>query len=233
MQNQKKTPKVSKTNKKTSEEHSRMPAQPNKKKIAVNKDVKVENEVKTPARKSAILTAENNCDNTELNEEEEDACMKKESEKLCKASGAAKISKRKSQIDRDSVEATVNKTKSGKKSLKKDKRPLRKRKKVDYSLCDSENEIDADEEWDNQSSDSDSVEESKETNNTKEISKWKGKTLWPEERGQQEATVDYQVKTVAFRLLILWMMIVILKLLAKLWSEGHHLLRRQKGRERL
>lgn len=176
MQNQKKTPKVSKTNKKTSEEHSRMPAQPNKKKIAVNKNVKVENEVKTPARKSAILTAENNCDNTELNEEEEDACMKKESEKLSKASGAAKISKRKSQIDRDSVEATLNKTKSGKKSLKKDKRPLRKRKKVDYSLCDSENEIDADEEWDNQSSDSDSVEESKETNNTKEISKLKGKT---------------------------------------------------------
>ena len=136
----------------------------------------MENEVKTPARKSVILTAENNCDSTELNKEQEDECMKKEGEKLRKSNGAAKTSKRKSQIDRGSVEAVVNKTKSGKKSLKKNKRPLRKRKKVDYSLCDSENEIDAGEEWNDQSSDSDSVEESIESNKTKEISKLKGKT---------------------------------------------------------
>ena len=177
MQNQKKkTPKVSKTNKRTSEEHSRTPALPKKKKTATNENIKVENEVKTPARKSVVLNTEKKCDNNELIEEEEDECIRKESGKLRKASSAAKTSKRKSQIDRGSVEAVVNKTKSGKKSLKKNKRPLRKRKKVDYSLCDSENEIDAGEEWDDQSSDSNSVEESVETNKTKETSKMKGKT---------------------------------------------------------
>ena len=164
-------PKVSKTNKRTSEESPRTPAQPKKKKTAVNEDVKVENEVKTPARKS-----ENGFDKTELNEEEVDKCVKKESRKLSKSNSVAKTSKRKSQIDSSNVETVVNKTKSGKKSAKKNKRPLRKRNKVDYSLCDSENEIDADEEWNDQSSDSDSVEESKEFNKTKEISKGKGKT---------------------------------------------------------
>ena len=159
------------TVKSTSEESSKTSSKPKKQKAAGNeKDIKTENDIKSPGRKSVIPISEDKCDSAQLNEEEREKQLKKKNGKLSNTRSAIKAPKRKDGVDVDDLSGASDK----RKNKNKDKRPLRKRKKVDYSLGDSDNGSEADEEWKDQSSDSD--DESEDITKTKENSKIKGKT---------------------------------------------------------
>jgi len=159
------------TVKSTSEESSKTSSKPKKQKAAVNeKDIKTENDIKSPGRRPVIPISENKGDNSQLNEEEGQKQLKKKNGKLSNTRSAIKAPKRKDGVDVDDLSGASDK----RKNKRKDKRPLRKRKKVDYSLGDSDNGSEADEEWKDQSSDSD--DDSEDITKTKENSKIKGKT---------------------------------------------------------
>lgn len=147
------------------------------KKSGGSKDVKVKSEVKSPVRNSVVSVEDSELNDAKQNEGKVKKCMEKENKKLNKTKHSPKTPKGKGRVD-TSREKELKDARSGNMTKKKNKnsRPLRKRRKVDYSLSDNESEIEDDEDWNDQSNDSDSVEEFNETKTTKESSKSKGKT---------------------------------------------------------
>ena len=162
--------------KSSSKESSKTSTLPKKQRTAEKKEIKTENEVTQPSStcKSVSSRSGNKSGSGKQNEGQVEKCLKKNSRKTSKGNCTVKASKRKSQVDRVSVE-DMEDASSGKKNTCKTKtRPLRKRKRVDYSLSGSNNESDADKEWNDQSSDSE--ESSDENRLPKENSKLKEKT---------------------------------------------------------
>ncbi|KAL9959833.1 hypothetical protein ACROYT_G033190 [Oculina patagonica] len=171
----KKTLKGSNTaTKNTPEGSAKKTTQPKKQKNAIKpKNVKTENEM--PTAKSVMSSPENKIGHhtDELNikkQTKED--VKKESDELTTAKSDKKIRNRNGKGNKTVTEVKSDAVdKPSKQNTRK--RPLRKRQRVDYSSCGNENGSDADEEWNEQSSDS---EDSEDLNNSRENSKRKDKT---------------------------------------------------------
>ena len=146
------------------------------KKPGGGKDVKVKSEVKSPVRKSLVSVAENKIDDAKQNEGKVKKCVENENKKLNKAKHSPKTPKGKGQVNTSREELKDARRGNIIEKKNKSSRPLRKRRKVDYSLNDNESEIEDDEDWNDQSNDSDNEEESNETKTTKESSKSRGTT---------------------------------------------------------
>ncbi|XP_068713927.1 DNA repair protein complementing XP-C cells homolog [Montipora foliosa] len=196
----KKTPiKVCKPDESTSEEVSSTPAHPKKRKIGGHKNVKEEGKtemkkktennstlkmdgkskngtktVKTPVGKSVNSSTEKNSCSKQKESKKGDESVEKKNKELGKVKRSSKIPKGKMGCSSESANAS-NDDGIGKKNGKKSKRPLRKRKKIDYSLCDEENETDEAERWSGLSSSSES-EECEETSSGRENLNNRGKT---------------------------------------------------------
>ena len=196
----KKTPiKVCKPDESTSEEVSNTPAHPKKRKIGGHKNVKEESKierkkktennstlkmdgkskngtktVKTPVGKSVNSSTEENSCSKQKESKKRDESVETKNKELGKVKLSSKIPKGKTGCSSESANAS-NDDGIGKKNGKKSKRPLRKRKKIDYSLCDEENETDEAEHWSGLSSSSES-EECEETSSGRENLNNRGKT---------------------------------------------------------
>lgn len=138
---------------------------PNMKKDAVRqKTTKTKSECNTPTSNSMASSPESksdSCRSEELNiKKKTKETVKKECDEFLSSSKSAR--KTHSKNGKGSKIMTEDKGKAVDKPMKQNtrKRPLRKRKRVDYSLCDSEKVSDADEEWNDQSSDGENLEDS-------------------------------------------------------------------------
>lgn len=137
------------------------------------KNNKTENEVTTPLAKSMIRSPEQNgYDGEELNIKKQTKVKKETGELLNSAKSVVKTSNKSVKGGKAVTEDKGNEVDKPRKQNTR-KRPLRKKKRVDYSSCGNENESDADEEWNEQSSDS---EESEDSTNCRKNSKGKDKT---------------------------------------------------------
>lgn len=171
MQTTKKTPKGSKTALKgTPEGHAKNSAQAKKQKDTIKPEgIKTETESDPPATKS-----KDGSHSGKLKKEQTEKTLKKKSEKLLNnTKSATKNPKNNSKASKAESE-DKNNTKDIALKQNNRKRPLRKRKKVDYSSCGNESGSEADEEW-NEKLTSES-EESEDLNNSRENSKKKDKT---------------------------------------------------------
>ncbi|XP_020602112.1 DNA repair protein complementing XP-C cells homolog [Orbicella faveolata] len=167
----KKTPKGSKTALKgTLEGHAKNSAQAKKQKDTIKPEgIKTETESDPPATKS-----KDGSHSGKLKKEQTEKTLKKKSEKLLNnTKSATKNPKNNSKASKAESE-DKNNTKDIALKQNNRKRPLRKRKKVDYSSCGNESGSEADEEW-NEKLTSES-EESEDLNNSRENSKKKDKT---------------------------------------------------------
>lgn len=179
MQTTKKTPKGSKTAlKDTPEGHAKKSAQAKKQRDVVKPEsIKTEREFDTPAAKPMTSISRNKSGSHSgklKNKEQTEKILKKESEILL--NDTKSVTKNRKNNSKVSKAVTDDKSIANDIALKqnKRKRPLRKRKKVDYSSCGNESGSEADEEW-NEKLASDS-EESEDCNNSKGNSKRKDKT---------------------------------------------------------
>ena len=178
MQTTKNTPKGSKTAlKRTPEGRPKNLAQAKKQKDVIKPEgIKTESESDPPAAKSMTSISRNKSGSPcgKLKKEQTEKTLKKESEKLLNnTKSATKNPKNKSKVSKVETEDRNNTNDVGLQQNKR-KRPLRKRKKVDYSSCGNESGSEADEEWNEKlTSEGD---ESEDLNNSRGNSKRKDKT---------------------------------------------------------
>ena len=171
MQTTKKTPKGSKTVLKgTPEGRAKNSAQAKKQKDVIKPEsIKTESESDPPATKS-----KDDSRSGKLKKEQTGKTLKKKSEKVINnTKSAPKNPKNNSKAGKAETE-DKNNTRDIALKQNNRKRPVRKRKKVDYSSCGNESGSDADEEW-NEKLTSES-EESEDLNNSRENPNKKDKT---------------------------------------------------------
>ena len=178
MQSTKKTPRGSKTVLKgTPDGHAKNSAQAKKQKDVIKPEgIKTESESDPAVTKSMTSISQNKSGSHsgKLKKEKTENNLKKKSERsLNNTKSATRSQKNDSKASKAEIEDKNNKRDIALKQ-NKGKRPLRKRKKVDYSSCGNESGSEADEEW-NEKLTSES-EESEDLNNTRENSKKKDKT---------------------------------------------------------
>lgn len=144
--------------------------------VDINKEIKTENEITNPSNKQINCRADNKSDSGQVTDENEEKSLAKKKGRLNKSNSAVKTPKRKKQADKTDKEVLDHPDGTGTKGKKKNKRPLRKRKKVDYSLSGSDDgDSNADTEWiEQESSESEENSEAKSTVSGK--SKVKDKT---------------------------------------------------------
>ena len=138
--------------------------------VDINKEIKTENEITSPSNKQINCSADNKSESGQV--ADENVAKKKGNKSNC----AVTTPKRKKQADKTDKEVLDHPAGTGTKGKKKNKRPLRKRKKVDYSLSGSDDgDSNADTEWTEQES-SESEENSEEKSTVNGKSKVKDKT---------------------------------------------------------
>ena len=151
MQSTKKTPRGSKTALKgTPEGHAKNSAQAKKQKDVIKPEgIKTESESDPPVTKSmtSISLNKSGSHSGKLKKEKTENNLKKKSERsLNNTKSATRSQKNDSKASKAEIEDKNNKRDIALKQ-NKGKRPLRKRKKVDYSSCGNESGSEADEEW--------------------------------------------------------------------------------------
>ena len=144
--------------------------------VDINKEIKTENEITNPSNKQINCRADNKSDSGQVADENVEKTLAKKKGRLNKSNCAVTTPKRKKQADKTDKEVLDHPAGTGTKGKKKNKRPLRKRKKVDYSLSGSDDgDSNADTEWIEQES-SESEENSEEKSTVSGKSKVKDKT---------------------------------------------------------
>lgn len=144
--------------------------------VDINKEIKTENEITNPSKKQINCRADNKSDSGQVADENVEKSLAKKKGRLNKSNCAVTTPKRKKQADKTDKEVLDHPAGTGTKGKKKNKRPLRKRKKVDYSLSGSDDgDSNADTEWIEQES-SESEENSEEKSTVSGKSKVKDKT---------------------------------------------------------
>ena len=144
--------------------------------VDINKEIKTENEITNPSNKQINCRADNKSDSGQVADENVEKSLAKKKGRLNKSNCAVTTPKRKKQADKTDKEVLDHPAGTGTKGKKKNKRPLRKRKKVDYSLSGSDDgDSNADTEWIEQES-SESEENSEEKSTVSGKSKVKDKT---------------------------------------------------------
>lgn len=144
--------------------------------VGINKEIKTENEITSPSNKQINCSADNKSESGQVADENVEKSLAKKKGSLNKSNCAVTTSKRKKQADKTDREVLDHPAGTGTKGKKKNKRPLRKRKKVDYSLSGSDDgDSNADTEWIEQES-SESEENSEEKSTVSGKSKVKDKT---------------------------------------------------------
>ena len=144
--------------------------------VDINKEIKTENEITNPSNKQINCRADNKSDSGQVADENVEKSLAKKKGRLNKSNCAVTTPKRKKQADKTDKEVLDHPAGTGTKGKKKNKRPLRKRKKVDYSLSGSDDgDSNADTEWIEQES-SESEENSEEKSTMSGKSKVKEKT---------------------------------------------------------
>lgn len=144
--------------------------------VDINKEIITENEITSPSNKQINCSADNKSDSGQVTDENEEKSLAKKKGRLNKSNCAVTTPKRKKQADKTDKEVLDHPAGTGTKGKKKNKRPLRKRKKVDYSLSGSDDgDSNADTEWIEQES-SESEENSEEKSTVSGKSKVKDKT---------------------------------------------------------
>ena len=142
--------------------------------VDINKEIKTENKITSPSNKQINCRADNKSESGQVADENVEKSLAKK--KGNKSNCAVTTPKRKKQADKTDKEALDHPASTSMKGKKKNKRPLRKRKKVDYSLSGSDNgDSNADTEWIEQES-SESEENSEEKSTVSGKSKVKDKT---------------------------------------------------------
>ena len=144
--------------------------------VGINKEIKTENEITNPSNKQINCRADNKSESGQVADENVEKSLAKKKGSLNKSNCAVKTPKRKKQGDETDKEVLDHPASTGTKGKKKNKRPLRKRKKVDYSLSGSDDgDSNGDTEWIEQES-SESEENSEEKSTVSGKSKVKDKT---------------------------------------------------------
>ena len=116
--------------------------------VDINKEIKTENEITSPSNKQRNCRADNKSDSGQVADENVEKSLAKKKGRLNKSNCAVTTPKRKKQADKTDKEVLDHPAGTGTKGKKKNKRPLRKRKKVDYSLSGSDDgDSNADTEW--------------------------------------------------------------------------------------
>ena len=116
--------------------------------VGINKEIKTENEITNPSNKQINCRVDNKSDSGQVADENVEKSLAKKKGRLNKSNCAVKTPKRKKQADKTDKEVLDHPAGTGTKGKKKNKRPLRKRKKVDYSLSGSDDgDSNADTEW--------------------------------------------------------------------------------------
>ena len=140
--------------------------------VDINKEIKTKNEITSPSNKRINCSADNKSDSGQVADENVENSLAKKKGRLNKSNCAVTTPKRKKQADKTDKEVLDHPAGTGTKGKKKNKRPLRKRKKVDYSLSGSDDgDSNADTEWIEQES-----EETEEKSSVSGKSKVKDKT---------------------------------------------------------
>ena len=129
--------------------------------VDINKEIKTKNEITSPSNKRINCSADNKSDSGQVAAENVEKSLAKKKGRLNKSNCAVKTPKRKKQADKTDKEVLDHPASTGTKGKKKNKRPLRKRKKVDYSLSGSDDgHSNVDTEWiEQESSESEETEE--------------------------------------------------------------------------
>ena len=144
--------------------------------VDINKEIKTENEITSPSNKQINCRADNKSESGQVADENVEKSLAKKKGRLNKSNGAVTPPKRKKQAHKTDKEVLDHPAGTGTKGKKKNKRPLRKRKKVDYSLSGSDyGDSNADTEWIELES-SESEENSEEKSTVSGKSKVKDKT---------------------------------------------------------
>lgn len=116
--------------------------------VGINKEIKTENEITNPSNKQINCRVDNKSDSGQVADENVEKSLAKKKGRLNKSNCAVTTPKRKKQADKTDKEVLDHPAGTGTKGKKKNKRPLRKRKKVDYSLSGSDDgDSNADTEW--------------------------------------------------------------------------------------